>query len=551
MLSELKVIPLGGVEEIGFNATVVEYRSSQILIDAGLGFPDGELYGVDYIIPNISYLKKNKKDLKIFITHGHLDHIGALPFILPELNYPEVYCTALAKELIVRSFERNNFDINKVKFKVVNFDSIVPLKDLNIKFFGVNHSIPEAMGIIVETDQGSLIFTGDFKFDNKPELNNKTEFEKLVEARRKGVLALFSDSTNSYKKGTTPTENSIYINLLKIIKEAKGRIIVATFSSLLSRIIQLIKIAQNTNRKVMILGRSMQNMVDIAFKLGYIKIDKSLFIQSRQAKSIPDNQILIIATGAQGEAMAALSRIANGENKDVKIKKNDAVILSSSVIPGNDISVQTLIDNLFKLGANVHFGTFEMDLHTSGHAYQEDQKMMIRLTGPKFFIPIHGYQSFLYKHAKTAAEVGINPKNILIPIRGNLITFINRQISVKEGAPAFPVYVSGKGIGDVGTTILAERQQLANSGTIIISILLHKNNFMLINAPEVFIKGFVYEKDNQKLIEDTERYILKLLNGVNKANKKQLSDKLSNELQKYLFEKTGKDPLILPLISYI
>lgn len=551
MLRSLKVIPLGGVEEIGFNATLVEYGNSQILIDAGLGFPNGELYGVDYIIPNISYLKKNKRDLKVVITHGHLDHIGALPFILPELNYPEVYCTKLAYELIVRTFERNNFDIKKVVFKIVDFNSRVNLGDFSFHFFGVNHSIPEAMGIIVDTDQGSLIFTGDFKFDNKPELNNRTEFEKLVEARRKGVLALFSDSTNSYKKGSTPTENSIYINLLKIIKESKGRIIVSTFSSLLSRIIQLIKIAQNTDRRVMILGRSMQNMVDIAFKLGYLKIDKSFFIQSRQAKSIPDNKIMIIATGAQGEAMAALSRIANGDNRDVKIKKNDTVILSSSIIPGNDLLVQNLIDTLFKLGANVNFGSFDMDLHTSGHAYQEDQKMMLRLTGPKYFIPIHGFQSFLYRHAKTAEEVGMNPKNIIIPLRGNIISFLNRVPKVVDTISAFPVYVSGKGIGDVGVTILAERQQLANSGTVIISMIFNKSSKVLITNPEVYIKGFVYIKDNQKLIDDTQFFVSKLIKNINSANQKQLSDKLVFELQKYLFEKTGKNPLIVPLINYI
>lgn len=546
----LKVIPLGGVQEIGINSTLVEYGNTQILVDAGFEFPTDDLYGVDYIIPNISYLKKAKKDLKIFITHGHLDHIGALPFILPDLNYPEIFCTPIVKELILKIFERNNHDFTKLKINLINSDSIIRLKDFNVKFFGVNHSIPEALSVVVETDQGNLVFTGDFKFDRTPELNNNTEYDKIIKYRKEGVLALFSDSTNSLKPGHSLSDRSIYLNLSKIIKEVKGRVIIATFSSLLSRIVQLIRIAQITNRKVLILGRSMQTMVEIAQKLGYIHVDNRIFIDTYAAKKIHDSNLLVIATGAQGETFSALNRIANGQNRDLKLKVSDTVILSSSTIPSNIMQVQTLIDNLFMKGANVLFGDFEIDLHTSGHGLQEDQKEMIRLTHPKYFIPIHGYQAFLYKHAQTAVKVGVNPRNVLIPLRGDVIQFQNQQMKRVDTVAASPIYVSGNQIGDVGATILSEREQLADSGILIISALIDKGKHALVNAPELIIRGFVFEKGNSELISEIKQKVIRIISKNYDADMNKIKQQIQSELHAILLQRTGKNPFIIPIINF-
>ena len=553
MLSGVKVIPLGGVEEIGFNATVIEYESSQILVDAGLGFPYGDLYGVDFVIPNISYLKKNPKLKGIVITHGHLDHIGALPFILPELNYPTVYCSKFAAELVKLGFERNNIDATRVKIVVIHKDSVLNFGQISVSFFSVNHSIPEAMGLIIRTPAGNLVHTGDFKFDNTPEFGSVAEYEKIALAGKEGILALMSDSTNSFKSGHSLSEKSIYNNLFDIVKDAKGRVIVSTFSSLVSRIFQLMNIAEATNRKVLILGRSMQYVIDIALNLGYLKIDRKIFVRQDSIRNIPGNRLLILATGAQGETMAALSRIARDENPDVKIHHGDSVILSASIIPGNDLLVQNLIDELSQKGAYVFHGSDEMDLHTSGHGYQEDQKLMLNLVKPKFFMPVHGFQSFLYKHAQTGMDVGIPEANIVIPKRGEIVSFTRQAFTRLGMINASPVFVSGSGVGDVGTIILSERQQLANSGVLIVNALVSKTTNQLIEKPKILTKGFVFVKDNMELINDLATKAEELIASalVSKLNDLQTRDKLNTGLRKMIFVKTKKDPLIMAVISYV
>jgi ribonuclease J len=553
MLRGVKVIPLGGVEEIGFNSTLIEFENTQILIDAGLGFPYGDLYGVDYVIPNVSYLKKSRNLKAILITHGHLDHIGGLPYILKDLDYPPIYCSKFAAELIKNNFERNNIDASRVKLVTINRDSVVNLGAFTVSYFGVNHSIPEAMGIIVKTPEGNIVHTGDFKFDNTPEFGNVAEYEKIALIGKEGVLALLSDSTNSFKSGHSMSEKAIYNNLYDIVKDAKGRVIVSTFSSLVSRIFQLIRIAEATNRKVLVLGRSMQNIIDIAFNLGYLKIDQRIFISQDKAKNLQGNRLLILATGAQGETMAALSRIVRNENRDIKIKRGDSVILSASVIPGNDILVQNLIDELSQMGAHVYHGADEMDLHTSGHGYQEDQKLMLNLVKPKFFMPVHGFQSFLYRHAQTAEDVGIKPENIVIAKRGDVISFSRDGFNRLGFVTANPVFVSGTGIGDVGTQILSERQQLANSGVLIVSVMINKVTNMLIEAPQVNCKGFVFIKENQELITSIRTSSEKVLNEElhMKSGEQKIRDRLLSLLKKTIYNKTHKDPLLVLLINYI
>jgi ribonuclease J len=553
MLKGVKVIPLGGVEEIGFNSTVIEYENTQLLIDIGLGFPYGDLYGVDYIIPNISYLKKYRKLNGILITHGHLDHIGGLPFVLKELNFPTIYCTQFACELIKNGLERNGVDLRDVRFKLINKDSQLRFNNVNVSFFGVNHSIPESLGIIVKTPEGSVVHTGDFKFDNSPDFGEVSEYEKIAIAGKEGVLALLSDSTNSFVQGHSMSEKAIYENLFDIVKDAKGRVIVSTFSSLVSRIFQLIRIASVTNRKILVMGRSMQNVIDIALKLNYMTFEKNLFISPDKVNTLPPHMVMIIATGAQGETMAALSRIIRNESVDVKIKHGDTVILSASVIPGNDLLVQNLIDDLSEMGATVYHKGHEMDLHASGHGYQEDQKLMINLVKPKYFIPVHGYQSFLYKHAQTAMSVGIPDKNIIIMKRGEVLE-LNKTGFEKVGkVNASPVYVSGKNIGDVGNIILSERQQLANSGVLIVSALIDRKTNMLMEKPKILTRGFVFVKDNLELISSVADSAEKIIQEdlEQKRTETQSRDRLVNLIQKSLYRKTEKNPLILTLFTFV
>lgn len=552
--SDLSIIPLGGVDGIGSNCTVVEYRNKIFVIDMGLGFPAGDMYGIDFLIPNIDYLKKNQHKIKgIFITHGHLDHIGALRYVLEDLNYPKVYGSKFTLEVINNNLTRNHISRLPTTEAVDSSTNLV-FDDVKVNFFRVNHSIPEALGIIIKTPEGNIVHTGDFKFDNSPTMEPVAEYDKIAQIGSQGVLALMSDSTNSFKSGHSLSEQQIMANLQDAIESAEGRVIVATFSSLVFRVIQLIEIAKRTGRKVAIAGRSMQNLLTISQKMGYLGDLKQLLIDTRAVKNTPPEKVLIIATGAQGEEMAALSRIIRGTHHDIGIQKGDMVILSASVIPGNDADVQQMVDDLSIQGAIVYHTADDMDLHTSGHGHQEDQKIMLNLVKPKYFIPVHGYQSFLYKHAQTAMSVGMDEKHIIIPRRGDVINLTKNGFTVvKNTIKTNPVLISGAGVGDIGEIVLSERQQLGNNGVVIYSAVVSKKSQQLVNTPNIYTKGFTYFKDNTELFE--------ILNGVGKElvasalaegnSLKDIRDKLRDRLQKIIYKEMEREPVVIVLLQEI
>lgn len=551
MQKKLKIIPLGGVEEIGINCTVIEYGDQIIVIDVGLGFPLSDQYGVDYVIPNIKYLKKNKHKIEgIIITHAHLDHIGGLPYVLEDLDFPEVYASRFSIEMINNKLKEHNL-LTKTNIKEVSSDSHLISGEFELNFFRVNHSIPESMGVIVKTPMGNIVHTGDFKFDNSPVNEPVTDYAKIAAAGAEGVLALISDSTNSFKKGHSKSEGSIGEALEKIVKEAKGRVVVATFSSLVNRLYQLIKIAEKHDRKVAIVGRSMENTIKIAKKLGYIDVPDSIFINRNKIKSIKDEKLLVLSTGAQGEDMAALARMARDNHPNISIKKGDSVILSASVIPGNDMLVQMLIDDLSLKGAYVFHNKDYMDLHSGGHGHQEDQKLMINLVKPKFFMPVHGYQSFLIKHGQTAETVGIEEKNIIISKRGSVIAFTKDKWQKEPSVPANPVLVSGSGVGDIGSLVLNDRQQLANYGMVVLVINLDLATKKIKGEPEVLTRGFVFAKENKVLISRIKDTAVQTVKNtvVQKENVNELKEEISKRLRKLLYEETQREPMILISIN--
>ncbi len=541
----LQIIPLCGVEQIGANSTVLKYKESFVVVDAGLGFPGEEVYGVDYFIPNLDYLKANKEKIEgIVITHGHLDHIGALHHFLVALDFPEVYAPKFALELIKVKLKEKKL-LEKAKLHEITDQSILKAKDFVIEFFRVNHSIPHSMGVIIKTPVGNIVHTGDFKFDNSPVNEPVADYSKLSKIGSEGVLALLSDSTNSFKEGHSTSEAQVAEILEEVCENAKGRIIVATFSSLVTRLYQLIELAQKTNRKVYISGRSMETAIRIAREIKFIDVNDDVFIKPNALKRYNDDRVMILSTGAQGETMASLSRMARGEHKDVRIKKGDTVILSASVVPGNDLQVQNMIDDLSILGARV-FHRDVMDLHSSGHGFKEDQKLMINLVQPKFFMPIHGYQSFLFEHAETAKGLGIEPSHIIIPQNGEIIELTQHSWSKRGKVRSTPLLVSGLGVGDIGAQVLSDREQLANYGIVVISIVVDKNKQILRN-PEVISRGFVYVKFNKELIDSIRQRVKDQYKQALQKTKinAEISNIISSSIRKYVYKETEREPMVL------
>jgi len=548
----LKVIPLGGVEGIGINCTVIEYRDTIVIVDMGLGFPEGDLYGIDYVIPNIDYLKKNKHKIKaLVITHGHLDHIGAIPFVLKELGNPRIVASKFAAEIIKNNLIRNKVYEN-INIDLIERNSQFTYNELKVSFFRVNHSIPESYGVVIRSPQGTILHTGDFKFDNSPSLEPVADYNTIAKIGSEGVLALLSDSTNSFKQGHSRSEYYINDALQDIVEMAKGRVIISTFSSLVTRIIELLDIAYRTNRKVIIIGRSMTKILEISSKLGYLGRRDKVIIPIEDINKYPDKRIMIMATGAQGEEMAALPQILHDKNPYVKIKKGDSVILSSSVVPGNDMPVQGLIDDLSIKGAYIFRESEDMDLHTSGHGHQEDQKIMLNLTKPQFFIPIHGYQSFLYKHAQTAQNVGMEEKNIIIPKNGQVIELLRHSYKITQTIRCTPVLVSGSGIGDIGEQVLKERQQLGNNGLVLISMgILNNGLTRAINQVQIITKGFTFYKENTKLFDEIQDLSVDIVNKELSSNTeiKEIKLIVIKTVSKYISKVMAREPMILILIN--
>ncbi|MDZ7612056.1 MAG: ribonuclease J [Candidatus Moranbacteria bacterium] len=550
---KLRIIPLGGLEEIGRNMTVFEYGDDIIIVDCGLMFPEEKMMGIDYIIPNIKYLKNKKKKIRgVIITHGHFDHIGGLPQIIPELGNPPVYATDLTRGIIMKRQEDYK-DQAPLNIKRVRKIDKLRLGSFGVDFFHVNHSIPDAVGLLIRTPVGNIMHTGDFKFDHSPVGDVPADISKIARLGSEGVLALMSDSTDSQTKGYSISESKIKENLENIFKESRGRVIAATFSSLVSRIQEIIEVAEKNGRKVAIEGYSMKNIVEIAKQLGYINAKKSTFIDVKEIDRYPDSKVAILCTGAQGESNAVLMRIINNEHKHIQVHYGDTIIFSSSVIPGNERTVQGLKDTLYKKGAHViHYKM--MDIHSGGHARQEDLKMMINLVRPKYLIPIHGTYYMLKIHGQLGEEVGLKKENVLVGENGRVIEFDKKQQGrlTNEKVPCSYVMLDGLGIGDVGNVVLRDRQLLAEDGMFTIISIVDKEKRRVIGEPQVASRGFIYVKENFELVNETKSKAKKIINNIISKEAEPNWDYIKNNIRdtvgQFLFQKTQRRPMVLPVI---
>ena len=548
----LKIIPLGGLLEIGKNITVFEYGNDIILVDCGLAFPEDDMLGIDLVIPDLSYLEKNKEKIRgLVITHGHEDHIGSIPYLLKQMNVP-IYGTKLTIGLIEHKLEEHKL-LRSTKLKVVNPGQTINLGSMKVEFIRTTHSIPDACSLAIHTPVGTVVHTGDFKIDYTPIDGEMLDFGRLAAFGNKGVLALMSDSTNAERKGYTMSESTVGEVLDKLFINCSKRIVVATFSSNVHRVQQIVNSAVKYGRKIAVCGRSMLNMIETARKFGYIKVPDNVFIDIDMIKSYPDDKLTIITTGSQGETMSALTRMAAGEHKKVQITPNDLIIISANPIPGNENSVSKVIDDLMKIGAEVVYNALE-DIHVSGHACQEEQKLMISLVRPKYFIPVHGEYRQLIAHGETAKKVGVDSDNIFIMTNGRILELNEYDAKLTGTVPVGKIMVDGLGVGDVGNIVLRDRQRLSQDGLIIIVLTMDSRTGTVVAGPDVLSRGFVYVRESENLMEDIKQL---LRAEIDKFEEKHITDwstikaVLREELRDYIYKKTKRDPMILPIIMEV
>ena len=547
---KLKIIPLGGLEQIGMNITAFEYEDSIIVVDCGLSFPEDDMYGIDLVIPDITYLKDNIDKVKgFFITHGHEDHIGAIPYVLREINVP-IYSTKLTNGIIEHKLREHNM-LTKVKRKVVKYGQHINLGCFRVEFIKTNHSIQDAAALAIYSPAGIIVHTGDFKVDYTPVFGDAIDLQRFGEIGRKGVLALMCDSTNAERPGFTMSEKTVGKTFDEIFADNKNhRIIIATFASNVDRVQQIINTAYKNGRKVVVEGRSMVNIIGIASELGYISIPDNTLIDIEELKRYPDEQTVIITTGSQGEAMAALSRMASGVHKKVTIKPNDTIVLSSNPIPGNEKAVSRIINELSMKGANVIF----QDVHVSGHACQEEIKLMYSLVRPKFSIPVHGEYRHLMAQRNLAISMGIPKENVILMRSGDVIEIGDEGYRVADHVQAGGILVDGLGIGDVGNIVLRDRQNLAQNGIIIVVLTLEKYSNQLLAGPDIVSRGFVYVRESEDLMEEAQRIVDEAVQG---CLEKHVSDwgKIKNiirdSLSDFLWKKMKRNPMILPIIMEV
>ena len=548
----LKIIPLGGLGEIGRNMTIFEYKKKILIVDMGLRMPEEDMPGIDYIIPNTGYLRgKERNIIGIIFTHGHYDHIGAVPYLIEKLHYPPLFAAGLTKAILIRRQE--DFpNLKKLEIEDVKDGDIIRLGPFTVEFFRQNHNISDTLGLFINSPVGNIVFTSDFKFDPDPVYEAPTNFAKLGALAKRGILLLMSDSTGAEEEGHSLSERTIMENLDKVFQEAEGKIIAATFGSLINRIQQIIALSEKHKRTVAIDGYSMKTNVEICKKLGYIKAKKGTIIYPRSLGKLPDKKITFLCTGAQGEEQAVLMRIANREYQHIHISPKDSVIFSSSVVPGNERTVQRLKDELYRQGAKVYHYKM-MDIHASGHAHQEELRQMIEILKPKFFIPVHGQLSMLVNHGIIAKKTGIHEENIKVIENGEIINLNSRKISVEKGKIASNyVMVDGLGVGDFGEVVLRDRQALANDGIFVIIAVVGSQNGKVIGSPDIISRGFVYLRRSKDLLAQTRRQTVNLINKTagqgTSVNWTYVKDVLRNKLGDFLFEQTQKRPMILPVI---
>ena len=550
--SNLKIIALGGLDEIGKNITVFEYEDEIVLVDCGLEFPEDDMLGVDLVIPDVTYLIKNKEKIKgLVITHGHEDHIGAIPYVLKQVNMP-IFATRLTAKLIEHKLEEHHLK-NSVKLNVVNQGDTVNFGKMKVEFIRSSHSIPDAVMLAIHTPAGTVIHTGDFKVDYTPIDGQEMDLGRLAEIGNSGVLALLADSTNSERKGYTMSEKSIGPVFDNLFEGCKKRIVVATFASNVHRVQQIVNSAVKFGRKIAVSGRSMINMIEAARELNYIDAPDDLFIDIDMIKNFTDEQLVIMTTGSQGETMSALTRMANGEHKKVTITSNDLVIISANPIPGNEKSVSKVIDQLMKIGSEVVYSALA-DVHVSGHACQEEQKLIMALVRPKYFIPVHGEYRQLMAHRDTAIEMGIAKENIFLTNNGRVLELNEEEAKFTGTVPAGRVMVDGLGVGDVGNIVLRDRQHLSQDGLIVIVMTMDNQTGEIVSGPDVISRGFVYVRESENLMEDVKAFIREEINDLENRHVRDWStikSTLKDNLRDYIFQKTKRDPMILPIIMEV
>jgi len=541
----LRIIPLSGVGEVGKNMTLIEYGDDAIAVDCGLMFPENDMLGIDLVIPDVTYLLDNPGLLKaIFLTHGHEDHIGALPYILPEIPVP-LYATRLTQGLIeVRLREAKLLD--KTKIVTITTDSVIEIGPFIIEPFHVCHSIPDAVGYAIYTPQGLVIHTGEYKFDYTPADGKLPDLDRLRAYGDEGVLALLSDSTNAERPGHTPSEKVVSDTFEQIFNQAKGRIIVATFASNISRVQQVINIAMAHNRKVAVVGRSMVDNVKMALNLGYLTAPEDMIIHMDDLEDYPDRSLAIVCTGTQGEPTSALVRMANQEHRQMRLRQGDTVILSATAIPGNEELVHRTLNNLFRLGADVIYQNL-MPVHVSGHASQEEQKLMLQLTRPRYFIPIQGEYRMLVLHGRLGEAVGIAKQNIFVVENGQVIEFDEDGGFLSENVPSGQIMVDGLGVGDVGKVVLRDRHLLSRDGFVVVVIAIDEKTGGLADGPEIISRGFVYVRDSEDLLEEAKERVIELLeNG--KIHPDTAANIIRDNLSQFLYHRTRRNPMIFPVV---
>lgn len=546
-MPELKVIPIGGLNEIGKNMTLLECNNQIMIIDCGLSFPDDEMYGIDIVIPDFSYLVANRERITgMVITHGHEDHIGAIPYLLKNVKIP-VYGTRLTLGLVENKLKEHGIQGD---LRTINAGDKIQLGCFDVETIRTTHSIADSICLAITTPAGVVFHSGDFKIDYTPIDGEPIDFSKLAEIGKKGVTLMLCDSTNVTRPGFTASERVVGQTIENIFRNAKTRIIIATFSSNVHRVQKIIENAVKFGRKVAISGRSMENVVALAIELGYLDIPAGTLVDLKMTKNIPDDKLVIITTGSQGEPMSALSRIASGEHKSVKLKKGDMVILSSTPVPGNEKTVSNVVNKLFEKGAEVIYSDIA-DIHVSGHACQEELKLIHSLIKPKFFMPVHGEYRHLIAHARLAESLGMNKENIFVLENGDILN-VNKRRAKKEEAmvEADAILVDGLGVGDVGNIVLRDRKLLSESGLIIVVAAIEKESHMVVSGPDIISRGFVYVRENERLIEEARKVAMEALD---KCSNKKMKDwsamksQVRDALSSYIYETTKRSPIILPI----
>lgn len=551
--SKLKIIPLGGLHEIGKNITVFEYENEMIVVDCGLSFPEDDMLGIDLVIPDITYLERNVDKIKgLVITHGHEDHIGAVPYLLKKINIP-IYATKLTVGLIKNKLEEHKL-LRSTKLHEVNQGQTIKLgNNFKVEFIRSSHSIPDSVMLAITTPAGTVLHTGDFKVDYTTIDGKLMDFGRIAELGNKGILALMSDSTNSERKGFTMSESSVGEVFDKLFLHCTKRIVVATFASNVHRVQQIVNCAIKYNRKIAVCGRSMINMIETARELGYIECPPNLFIDIDMINNYTDDQLVIITTGSQGEPMSALTRMAAGEHRKVKITQNDLVIISATPIPGNEKFVSKVIDDLMQIGAEVVYSSLE-DIHVSGHACQEEQKLILALARPKYFIPVHGEYRQLIAHSETAQCMGIDKDNIIMMTNGRVLEINEDSAEFTNTVPNGRVLVDGLGVGDVGSIVLRDRQHLSQDGLIVIVLTMDSSTGEVVAGPDVISRGFVYVRESENLMDDVKSVVRREIKKCEERGIRDWSTIKSltrDNLREYIFTKTKRNPMIIPVIMEI